>query len=198
MPNASKPPRDHARGTLREPTHFPGHHHLGGTSSRGGKIYLRDIIDLDATHAGADAEGMPAPMIGPDDPSIVGAAVPAESGRLSQMEAPTIALATQVKPADERAAAEDVAGNGTIDENDLDDEDDGENWLSVAAIEAELKPKIIEAFDNIAGTYKRLRRVQDRDVQSQLASVSASPAFGGFGRLLREGTHRAQHSVPLV
>jgi hypothetical protein len=31
-----------------------------------------------------------------------------------------------------------------------------------------------------------------------LASVSASPAFGGFGRLLREGTHRAHHSVLLV
>ena len=53
----------------------------------------------------------------------------------------------------------------TINENDLDDEDDEENWLSVAAIEAELKPKVIEAFDNIAGTYKRLRRLQDRDVR---------------------------------
>jgi hypothetical protein len=29
-------------------------------------------------------------------------------------------------------------------------------------------------------------------------SVSALPAFGGFGRLLREGTHRAHHSVLLV
>jgi hypothetical protein len=28
--------------------------------------------------------------------------------------------------------------------------------------------------------------------------VSALPAFGGFGRLLREGTHRALHSVLLV
>jgi hypothetical protein len=27
--------------------------------------------------------------------------------------------------------------------------------------------------------------------------VSALPAFGGFGRLLREGTHRAHHSVLL-
>ena len=29
-------------------------------------------------------------------------------------------------------------------------------------------------------------------------SVSALPAFGGFGRLLREGTYRAHHSVLLV
>ena len=119
---------------------------------------------------------MPAPVIGPDDLSIVGASVSGESGRLSKTQAPTIALATQVKPADERAAAEGMAGDGTINENDLDDEEDEENWLSVAAIEAELKPKIIEAFDNIAGTYKRLRRLQDRDVQFQLRRMSLSLA----------------------
>ena len=130
---------------------------------KAGKIYLRDIIDLDATHAGSDAEGMPAPVIGPDDLSIVGVAVPGESGRLSQMQAPTIALATPGQAGRRtRGCAEGTAGDGTINENDLDDEDDEENWLSVAAIEAELKPKIIEAFDNIAGTYKRLRRLQDR------------------------------------
>ena len=80
---------------------------IWGDELKAGKIYLRDIIDLDATHAGSDAEGMPAPVIGPDDLSIVGASVSGESGRLSKMQAPTIALATQVKPADERAAAEE-------------------------------------------------------------------------------------------
>ena len=147
-----------------------------GDELKGGQIYLRDIIDLDTTHAGSDAEGMPAPVIGPDDLSIVGASVSGESGRLSKRQAPTIALATQVKPADKPAAAEGMAGDGTINENDLDDEEDEENWLSVAAIEAELKPKIIEAFDNIAGTYKRLRRLQDRDVQFQLRRMPLSLA----------------------
>ena len=51
-----------------------------------------------------------------------------------------------------------------------------ENWLSVAAIEAELKPKVIETFDTIAGTYKRLRRLQDQDIQLQLKRLSLSPA----------------------
>jgi RNA polymerase primary sigma factor len=46
-----------------------------------------------------------------------------------------------------------------------DDDDDMENWLSVGAIEAELKPKVIETFDTIADTYKRLRRLQDQDIQ---------------------------------
>jgi RNA polymerase primary sigma factor len=118
-------------------------------------------------------------VIGPGDLSIVGAAVPGESGQLSQMQAPTIALATQVKPADERAAAEDMAGDGTINENDLDDEEDGENWLSVAAIEAELKPKRIEA-----GTHKRLRRLQDRGVQFEPRRMPLSLAQErNYGRL---------------
>ena len=50
-----------------------------------------------------------------------------------------------------------------------------ENWLSVAALEAELKPKLIETFDTIAGTYKRLRRLQDQDIQFQLKRLSLSP-----------------------
>src|SRR5271169_6699154 len=37
-----------------------------------GKVLLRDIIDLDATHAGPDAKAMPAPVIGPDGQPIVG------------------------------------------------------------------------------------------------------------------------------
>jgi RNA polymerase primary sigma factor len=50
------------------------------------------------------------------------------------------------------------------------------NWLSVAAIEAELKPKVIESFDTIADSYKRLRRLQDQDIQFQLKRLSLSPA----------------------
>ena len=92
------------------------------------------------------------------------------------MQAPAIAPATPFKPADERADGEETAADGTISESNLDDDDDMENWLSVAAIEAELKPKVIETFDTIAGTYKRLRRLQDQDIQFQLKRLSLSPA----------------------
>ena len=51
-----------------------------------------------------------------------------------------------------------------------------ENWVSVAAIEAELKPEVIKSFDTIAGTYRRLRRLQDQDIQFQLKRLSLSPA----------------------
>ena len=138
-----------------------------------GKVFLRDIIDLDATYAGPDAKAMPAPAIGPDGRLIVSIA----SGQQPpQIRAPAIAPAAPFKPAGERTDGEEAAADGTISESSLDDDDDMENWLSVAAIEAELKPKVIETFDTIAGTYKRLRRLQDQDIQFQLKRLSLSPA----------------------
>ena len=41
-------------------------------------------------------------------------------------------------------------------------DDDMENSLSLAAIEQELKPKVVETFDNVADTYKRLRKLQEQ------------------------------------
>ena len=51
-----------------------------------------------------------------------------------------------------------------------------EGSLSLAAIEAELKPKVLETFDTVASEYKRLRRLQDQDIQFRLKSASLSPA----------------------
>jgi RNA polymerase primary sigma factor len=142
-----------------------------------GKVFLRDIIDLDATYAGPDVKVMPAPVISPDGQLIVGvAATPGHPGRPPQIQALAIEPTTPFKPADERADGEETATDGTIGGSNLDDDDDMENWLSVAAIEAELKPKVIESFDNIADTYKRLRRLQDQDIQFQLKRLSLSPA----------------------
>jgi RNA polymerase primary sigma factor len=143
-----------------------------------GKVSLRDIIDLDATYAGPDAKAMPAPVIGPDGQLIADiAAVPGPPGRPPQMHAPATApvTATPFKPAGKWNDGEGAAADGTISESNLDD-DDMENWVSVAAMEAELKPKVIETFDTVAGTYQRLRRLQDQDIQFQLKRLSLSPA----------------------
>jgi RNA polymerase primary sigma factor len=51
-----------------------------------------------------------------------------------------------------------------------------ENSLSLAAIEAELKPKVLETFDNVADSYKRLRRLQDQDIEFKLKNTTLSPA----------------------
>jgi RNA polymerase primary sigma factor len=142
-----------------------------------GKVLLRDIIDLDATYAGPDAKAAPAPVTGSAGQLIVGIAVPGQPGRPPQIPAPATApaTATPFNPAGERASGKEVEADGTISESNLDD-DDMENWLSVAAIEAELKPKVIETFDTIAGAYKRLRRLQDQDIQFQLKRLWLSPA----------------------
>jgi RNA polymerase primary sigma factor len=143
-----------------------------------GKVLLRDIIDLDATYAGPDAKATPAPVIGPDGQLIVGIAVPGQPGRPPQMRAPATApvAATPFKLVGKRTDGEETPADGMVGESNLDDDDDTENWLSAAAIEAELKPKVIETFDIIADSYKRLRRLQDQDIQSQLKRLSLSPA----------------------
>src|SRR6201981_1472157 len=138
-----------------------------------GKVFLRDIIDLDATYAGPDAKAMPAPVIGPAGaPPVPGSPV------LAQMPAPT--GATPFKRAPERGhvgngGEQGEAGEAAPGEGDFDD-DDMENSLSLAAIEAELKHKVVETFDNIASEYKRLRALQDQDIALQLKSGALTPS----------------------
>jgi RNA polymerase primary sigma factor len=140
-----------------------------------GKVFLRDIIDLEATYAGPDAkQGAPMPN---GDPSTAGNGMPSGNGGFSpqhmQSASPPSAppAATPFKPA---AAAEGEEGSeeGQIPESDL-DEDDLENSMSLAAIEAELKPKVLETFDTIANEFKRLRRLQEQDIHNKLHSTGS-------------------------
>ena len=43
-------------------------------------------------------------------------------------------------------------------------------------MEAELKPKVLDTFDRIAGAYKKLRRLQEQNVESKLQNDSLSPS----------------------
>jgi RNA polymerase primary sigma factor len=144
-----------------------------------GKVFLRDIIDLEATYAGPDAKAMPAPVIGPDGQPIVPApaALPVPGALVQTPTPPAPPAITPLKPV---PAASNEEGNSegkpeAAAEDDFDD-DDMENSLSLAAIEAELKPKVVETFDKIADAYKRLRRLQDQDIQNKLRNDSLSPA----------------------
>src|SRR5262249_41406627 len=53
---------------------------------------------------------------------------------------------------------------------EVEDEDGDENALSPAALEAGAKTKGGSTFDNIAATYKKLRKLQDKKVEMQVAS----------------------------
>jgi RNA polymerase primary sigma factor len=59
-------------------------------------------------------------------------------------------------------------------EGDVDDDEEFENAMSLAAMEAELKPKVLETFDQIAATYKKLRKQQDKKIEQQLVGDQGS------------------------
>ncbi|HMN36140.1 MAG TPA: RNA polymerase sigma factor RpoD [Hyphomicrobium sp.] len=67
---------------------------------------------------------------------------------------------------DEESAEGEGAQAG---EMSAEDDDEFENAMSLAAMEAELKPKVLETFDQIAATYKKLRKQQDKKLEQQVA-----------------------------
>jgi len=144
-----------------------------------GKVFLRDIIDLEATYAGPEAKGM---AVNPAAPNGEGEPIGAPAHAQPQVTAPATAPAgaTPFKGKPEGANGEDEEeqdpGEAAAQADADMDEDDMENSMSLAAIEAELKPKVVETFDTVADTYKKLRRLQDQNVESKLKNESLSPA----------------------
>ena len=124
------------------------------------KILLRDIIDLEATYAGPD--GKKAPKI---DMTAPGAA----EALAAQQRERAPATAPQTPPAG-------FDGDPPPAPENFDDEDDMENSVSLSAMEAELKPKVLETFDRVADAYKKLRRLQDQNVENKLKNETLSPA----------------------
>jgi len=139
-----------------------------------GKVFLRDIIDLEATYAGPEAKMQQA--VGPDGKPLNGGGNPVPG-------APHLSVVQTPAPPSAPAAATPFKAGGDQEEKDPGeaaaesdfDEDDMEGSLSLAAIEAELKPKVVETFDNIADQFKKLRRLQEQDIENRLkASTGAS------------------------
>ncbi len=148
-----------------------------------GKIFLRDIIDLEATYAGPDAKNNLNPtMIGADgQPAAEGEAAngSGNGGAMPASAAPPAAppSPTPFRPAPAAGAdGEEKDPGEAAAEADMDD-DEFENQMSLAAIEAELKPKVVETFDKIADNYKKLRRLQEQDIANQLESTSHGPSL---------------------
>lgn len=118
------------------------------------RILLREIIDLETTYAGPEAR-----------------------------QAPVVERHEQEKAKEEtpRYSRNDdditnVGGDGLVEEEE---EEEDETNLSLAAMEAELRPQVMERLDFIAETYIKLRKLQDQYVESSLAqstSDALSPA----------------------
>ena len=79
------------------------------------------------------------------------------------------AKAAPVEAEEEPEDEPEDRANGAGRPPEMDDEDDYESAMSLAAMEAELKPKVLETFDRIAANYKKLRKQQDRNLEMQVA-----------------------------
>ena len=125
-----------------------------------GKILLRDIIDLEATYAGPDGKngGMPFVEGGEGGEGVEEGAEPSET------------------PAGPRGEDGEERPEGELPEGEMSDEDDMENNVSLSAMEAELKPKVLETFDRIAENFKKLRRLQEQHVENRLKNTTLSPS----------------------
>ncbi|MGH6878300.1 MAG: RNA polymerase sigma factor region1.1 domain-containing protein, partial [Rhizomicrobium sp.] len=147
-----------------------------------GKVLLRDIIDLEAMYGtGPDAQPVPplaAPPVVPLAPILPlgpAAAEPALVNGHAAAPAQTAINPPGLPPADgvevaldpgEVAAAADAAAEA--------EEFDDEGNLSLAAMEAALKPQVLETLDQIANLYKKLGKLQDASVEAALASDELS------------------------
>lgn len=132
------------------------------------KVLLRDIIDLEATYAGPDGKN-PAQLPGEGgEAGVPGEAAAAPEGEVPEGELPS----------------------------DMDD-DDIENNVSLAAMEAELKPRVLETFDSIASNYTKLRRLQDQDIANRLENTKLSPAQDRKYKKLKDDIITAVKSLSL-
>ena len=136
------------------------------------QMLLRDIIDLDATHGGGPGQAPQNP------PRTDGTAVAGEPAKTDE--------ATPDKPEDKDA--DDSDANTENKAGGDDDEDDGEEVnLSLAALEAKLMPEVIENFENIAKTYKKLHKLQLIRMEAFSAGEELKPAQEKrYGKLRHE------------
>jgi len=109
-----------------------------------GKMLLRDIIDLDATYGSGGFEQMPAEAVAVV-PSEIDPEPKAETGNGEDPPAELVGIEGEL-------AVEESEGE--------------ESSVSLAAMEAQLKPSALATFDVIAETHKKLRKLQDQRINA--------------------------------
>ena len=120
-----------------------------------GTTLLREIIDLETTYSGPEAKAAP------------------QFQSPEKIEADRKAAEEKEKARRGRSPSGDdditnVGGEGLPIEEEEEDED--ESNLSLAAMEAELRPQVMTTLDIIAETYKKLRKLQDQQVEQRLSA----------------------------
>ncbi|WP_377289947.1 RNA polymerase sigma factor RpoD [Rhizobium sp. SG2393] len=148
-----------------------------------GQTLLREIIDLETTYSGPEAKAAP------------------QFQSPEKIEADRKAAEEKEKSRKARMPANDdditnVGGDMPMPEEE--EEDDDESNLSLAAMEAELRPQVMETLDVIADTYKKLRKLQDQQVEARLAATGTlSPAQERRYKELKDELIKAVKSLSL-
>ncbi|ACI55969.1 RNA polymerase primary sigma factor [Rhizobium leguminosarum] len=146
-----------------------------------GTTLLREIIDLETTYSGPEAKAAP------------------QFQSPEKIEADRKAAEEKEKTRRARSGDDDitdVGGEGLPPEEEEEDED--ESNLSLAAMEAELRPQVMETLDTIAETYKKLRKLQDQQVEQRLsASGTLSSAQERRYKELKDELIKAVKSLSL-
>jgi RNA polymerase primary sigma factor len=122
-----------------------------------GKIFLRDIIDVEATYAGPGAKVSPTAR--------------------QDVVVPPILTSPPLSGIESDYADRQLDDGAT---NDI------EKATSLASIEAELKPAALATLNKIADSYRRLRWLQDRDIHNKLLGETLSPVQGRKYKKLKE------------
>ncbi len=136
-----------------------------------GKILLREIIDLEATYSDPEGKGNNS-----DEDEDGEGESDDDSGESKSQSADS-------SKDEEKSEGGDGEGEG---DGDGDDDDEFESNMSLAAMEAELKPKVLETFDRIADSYKKLRRLQDQHVENRLQNKTLTPSQERRHKKLRD------------
>ena len=146
------------------------------------KMLLRDIIDLDATHGG-----------GPGQPNRN---AEANNNNNSNADGDDSKEETAEKDRPANDDEEDLEVEKTDDEKADEEDAEEEVNLSLAALESKLMPEVIETFEVIAKTYKKLHRLQLQRMEAFSVGETIKPAQEKrYGKLrhelidLMEGVH---------
>jgi len=113
-----------------------------------GKMLLRDIIDLDATYGSAVLDDAEAAML-----------KAAEGGNAEEEEAES----------EEAEAEAEAEGEGEGEEGE-------ESSISLAAMEAHLRPGMIAIFDAVADAHKRIAKVQEQRIHALVKGTELARA----------------------
>lgn len=115
-----------------------------------GRVLLRDVIDLEATYGGSEGATL----------DSMAAQTARERDEAEDLEKPK-------KPATD--GDENAEGEGQIEE-EVD-----ELALSLSAMEAELKPQVLETFASIGDTYKKMYELQIARMDAFAANKKTTP-----------------------